>query len=177
MSNCMGKASYALKIQAVLMRQSGKGINAICRELGIQYPTLILWLALYEKGGEKALSDDAPVPQKSVEEKVAIVEDILNNNLSLNGAVVKYMLCRTCLKTWIKAYKAYGPSGLERKHKYKPMSKKKREYTTDELDELTELRRRNEWLEAENAMLKKAKALVEAKRAQQRANGQESSKN
>ena len=173
----MGKASYALKIQAVLMRQSGKGINAICRELGIQYPTLILWLALYEKGGEKALSDDAPVPQKSVEEKVAIVEDILNNNLSLNGAVVKYMLCRTCLKTWIKAYKAYGPSGLERKHKYKPMSKKKREYTTDELDELTELRRRNEWLEAENAMLKKAKALVEAKRAQQRANGQESSKN
>ena len=155
MSNCMGKASYALKIQAVLMRQSGKGINAICRELGIQYPTLILWLALYEKGGEKALSDDAPVPQKSVEEKVAIVEDILNNNLSLNGAVVKYMLCRTCLKTWIKAYKAYGPSGLERKHKYKPMSKKKREYTTDELDELTELRRRNEWLEAENAMLKK----------------------
>ena len=159
------------------MRQSGKGINAICRELGIQYPTLILWLALYEKGGEKALSDDAPVPQKSVEEKVAIVEDILNNNLSLNGAVVKYMLCRTCLKTWIKAYKAYVPSGLERKHKYKPMSKKKREYTTDELDELTELRRRNEWLEAENAMLKKAKALVEAKRAQQRANGQESSKN
>ena len=157
------------------MRQSGKGINAICRELGIQYPTLILWLALYEKGGEKALSDDAPIPQKSVEEKVAIVEDILNNNLSLNGAVVKYMLCRTCLKTWIKAYKAYGPSGLERKRK--PMSKKKREYTPAELDELTELRRRNEWLEAENAMLKKAKALVEARRAQQRAIGQESSKN
>lgn len=54
---------------------------------------------------------------------------------------------------------------------------KKREYTPEELDELAELRRRNEWLEAENAMLKKAKALVEAKRAQQRANGQESSKN
>ena len=57
------------------------------------------------------------------------------------------------------------------------MARKKREYTQDKLDELTELRRRNEWLEAENAMLKKAKALVEAKRAQQLANGQESSKN
>ena len=157
------------------MRQSGKGIRTICRELGISYTSLILWLSLYENGGEKALSDDIPVPQKSVEEKIAIVEDILNNNLSLNGAVVKYTLCRTCLKTWIKAYKAYGPSGLERKHK--PMSKKKREYTPDELDELAELRRRNEWLEAENAMLKKAKALVEAKRAQHRANGQELSKN
>ena len=171
----MGKANYALKIQAVLMRRSGKGIRTICRELGISYTSLILWLSLYETGGEKALSNDVPVPQKSVEEKIAIVEDILNNNLSLNGAVVKYTLCRTCLKTWIKAYKSYGPSGLERKHK--PMSKKKREYTPDELGELAELRRRNEWLEAENAMLKKAKALVEAKRAQQRANGQESSKN
>ena len=159
------------------MRQSGKGIKTICRELGVSYTSLILWLALYENGGEQALSDDAPVPQKSVEEKIAIVEDILNNNLSLNGAVVKYMLCRTCIKTWIKAYKADGPSGLERKRNYKPMSKKKRGYTPDELDVLTELRRRNEWLEAENAMLKKAKALVEAKRAQQRANGQESSKN
>ena len=157
------------------MRQSGKGIRTICRELGISYTSLILWLSLYENGGEKALSDDVPVPRKSVEEKIAIVEDILNNNLSLNGAVVKYTLCRTCLKTWIKAYKAHGPSGLEMKRK--PMSKKKREYTPDELDELAELRRRNEWLEAENAMLKKAKALVEAKRAQQRANGQELSKN
>ena len=171
----MGKASYSLKIQAVLMRESGKSINSICRELGIRYTSLILWLSLYKSGGEAALSDAVPVPQKSVEEKISIVEDILNNNLSLNGAVVKYTLCRTCLKTWIKAYKAYGPSGLERKRK--PMSKKKREYTPEEVDELTELRRRNEWLEAENAMLKKAKALVEAKRAQQRANGQESSKN
>jgi transposase-like protein len=177
MSNDMGKASYTLKIQAVLMRESGKSIRSICRELGIQYTSLILWLSLYKNGGERSLSDDAPIPQKSIEEKISIVEDILNNNLSLNGAVVKHMLSKTCLKTWIKAYKEYGPSGLERKHKHQPMSKKKREYSPEELDELTELRRRNEWLEAENAMLKKAKALVEAKRAQQRANGQESSKN
>ena len=156
------------------MRESGKGIKAICRELGIQYTSLILWLSLYRNGGEKALADDIPTPHKTVEEKIAIVEDILNNNLTLNGAVVKYMLSKTCIKSWIKVYKSNGPSGLERKHK--PMSKKKREYTREELDELTELRRRNEWLEAENAMLKKAKALVEAKRARQRANGQESSK-
>ena len=177
MFNDTGKANYALKIQAVLMRESGKSINSICRELKIQYTSLILWLSLYKHGGEKALSDDIPVPQKSVEEKISIVEDILNNNLSLNGAVVKYMLSRTILKTWIKAYKEDGSSGLERKRKHQPMSKKKREYTPEELDELTELRRRNEWLEAENAMLKKAKALVEAKRAQLRASGQESSKN
>ena len=173
----MGKASYSLKIQAVLMRESGKSINSICRDLGIQYTSLILWLSLYKSGGEAALSDAAPVPQKSVEEKISIVEDILNNSLTLNGAVVKYMLSRTCLKSWIKAYKDEGPSGLERRRNSEPMSKKKREYTPEEVDELTELRRRNEWLEAENAMLKKAKALVEAKRAQQRANGQESSKN
>ena len=70
MSNDMGKASYTLKIQAVLMRESGKSIRSICRELGIQYTSLILWLSLYKNGGERALSDDAPIPQKSIEEKI-----------------------------------------------------------------------------------------------------------
>lgn len=95
------------------MRESGKSINSICRKLGTQYTSLILWLSLYKSGGEAALSDAVPVPQKSVEEKISIVEDILNDSLTLNGAVVKYMLSKTCLKNWIKAYKEEGPSGLE----------------------------------------------------------------
>ena len=57
------------------------------------------------------------------------------------------------------------------------MSKKKRIYTEDELDELEQLRRRNEWLEAENALLKKVRALVEEKEARLRATGQKPSKN
>ncbi|MBR5301100.1 MAG: transposase [Bacteroidales bacterium] len=53
----MGKASYSLKIQAVLMRESGKSINSICRELGVQYTSLILWLSLYKSDGAAAGSE------------------------------------------------------------------------------------------------------------------------
>ena len=50
-------------------------------------------------------------------------------------------------------------------------------YTDEELDELEQLRRRNEWLETENALLKKVRALVEEKEARLRATGQKPSKN
>ena len=53
----------------------------------------------------------------------------------------------------------------------------KKNYTVEELDELEQLRLRNEWLEAENALLKKVKALVEAREARQREIGQKPSKN
>ena len=55
--------------------------------------------------------------------------------------------------------------------------KKKRQLTESELDELEMLRKRNEYLEAENALLKKVKALVEEREARLRAIGRGPSKN
>jgi hypothetical protein len=54
--------------------------------------------------------------------------------------------------------------------------KKKRQRTESELDELEMLRKRNEYLEAENALLKKVKALVEEREARLREIGQKPSK-
>jgi cell division protein FtsB len=55
--------------------------------------------------------------------------------------------------------------------------RKKRQRTEAELDELEKLRKRNEYLEAENALLKKVKALVEEREARLRAIGRGPSKN
>ena len=168
---------YQVKVQAVLMHRSGVSMYQICRELRVSYQSLHLWIAIYKEEGEQGLRNSFN-SQKSASEKLCIIEDVLNNELSLMAASKKYRVTREAIRQWINAYRIHGVSGLHRKNKAgKDMAKKKREYTPEEIDELTELRRRNEWLEAENAMLKKAKALVEAKRAQQRANGQESSKN
>ena len=168
---------YQLKARSVLMRKSGVSIRKICKELRIPYSSLYLWVAIYDTLGEEGLRKSY-VPQKSPTEKLQIVEDVLNNKLSLNAASVKYLICSATIAAWVKAYRRFGACGLHRKNGAQhTMARKKRDYSPEELNELTELRRRNEWLEAENAMLKKAKALVEAKRAQQRANGQESSKN
>ena len=177
MSTVMKDDKFQLKARAVLMRKSGVSITKICKELRIPYSSLYLWVAIYDALGEEGLHKSYE-PQKSPAEKLHIVEDVLNNKLSLNAASIKYLISSVTIKSWIKAYQRSGANGLRRKNgAQQSMARKKREYTPEELDELAELRRRNEWLEAENAMLKKAKALVEAKRAQQRANGQESSKN
>lgn len=159
------------------MRESGLSIRKICKELGVHSASLTLWNAIYKAKGAEGLCKTYKA-QKSAAEKLLIVQDILNNGLSLTSASEKYLVAMDTVKVWIKAYQMHGAGGLCRKNEAgKVMVKKKRIYTREELDELEQLRRRNEWLEAENAMLKKAKALVEAKRAQQRANGQESSKN
>ena len=177
MSNRMGKGDYSLKIRAVLMRAEGKSYRVISKALGVSVNSIGVWYAQFLKYGEKGLYSQGSVRQKSPKEKEEIIHEIENNGLSLTEASQKYFLTCQTLRSWLSSYSQDGIQGLERKNKLRDMPKKKQKYSTEELDELTELRRRNEWLEAENAMLKKAKALVEAKRAQQRANGQESSKN
>ena len=159
------------------MRAEGKSYRVISKTLGVSVNSIGVWYAQFQKYGEKGLYSQGVVKQRSPEEKAEIIQEIENKGLSLTEASQKYLLTCDTIRSWMTSYKKSGMQGLERKNKFKGMPKKKREYSLEELDELTELRRRNEWLEAENAMLKKAKALVEAKRAQQRANGQESSKN
>ena len=75
----------------------------------------------------------------------------------------------------MKLYKEFGETGLYRRNSTKEM-RKKRQRTEAELDELEMLRKRNEYLEAENALLKKVKALVEEREARLREIGRKPSK-
>lgn len=74
----------------------------------------------------------------------------------------------------MKAYRSKGEEGIATK---RDMERKKRQTSKEYLDELEELRQRNEYLEAENALLKKVKALVEERESRLRAIGRKSSKN
>ena len=74
----------------------------------------------------------------------------------------------------LKAYRSKGEEGIATK---RDMERKKRQTSKEYLDELEELRQRNEYLEAENALLKKVKALVEERESRLRAIGRKSSKN
>lgn len=155
------------------MLEEGRSASSICKELKVSLNSLRLWYQLYIRGGELNL---LPVQRRTYDEKCVIVTDIVKNNLPLMSASVKYGHRPDVLKRWVNAYKSHGYDGLQRKNAHS-MSKKKRIYTADELDELEQLRRRNEWLEAENALLKKVRALVEEKEARLRATGQKPSKN
>ena len=169
----MKESKYPIKVIAVRLLKEGRSMNSICKEFNVSPNSLRVWYQLYIQGGELNLLS---IRRRSFDEKCVIVEDIVKNNLSLKSASAKYGLRPDTLKSWVEAYKLKGSEGLQRKNAH-GMPKKKRMYTEEELDELEKLRRRNEWLEAENALLKKVRALVEEKETRLRATGQKPSKN
>ena len=169
----MKESKYPIKVAAVHLLEEGRSASSICKELNVSLNSLRVWHQLYKQGGEHSL---LAVRRRTFDEKCVIVEDIVENKLPLMSASAKYGLRADTLKSWVDAYNLHGSKGLQRKNSHS-MSKKRYKYTTDELDELEQLRRRNEWLEAENALLKKVRALVEEKEARLRATGQKPSKN
>ena len=111
-------------------------------------------------------------PHLDPERKMAILREIEEKCVTLSEASLKYDLPPQTIRRWRKAYEQAGAAGLSRPIRMK----KKSQRTEAELDELEMLRKRNEYLEAENALLKKVKALVEEREARLRAIGQKPSK-
>ena len=172
----MKNVKYPIKVAAVRMLAAGKSASQVCKELHVGPNSLRLWSQQYKLGGELGLLQKQHSNQKSHAERLMMIEDIVNNELSLTSASIKYEVAHETLRRWYISYRSLGSEGLRRKNE-STMSKKKRTYTEEEMDELTQLRLRNEWLEAENALLKKVRALVEEKEARLRATGQKPSKN
>ena len=114
-------------------------------------------------------------PHLSLEKKLEIVREVDQKQLSLSEVALKHLVPGCSLARWVKAYHQSGAAGLARKGASDRM-KKKRQRTEAELDELEMLRKRNEYLEAENALLKKVKALVEEREARLREIGRKPSK-
>ena len=168
--------NYPKYVQAARMLKDGKTANYVCSRLKIHRMTLKLIYQRYQNGGELALLQPRYLPRTSEDKKVEIVEDIIKNGVSLSTASLKYNLPYESIRRWVCRYRQYGVSGFIRRGSQGVM-KKKRQLTESELDELEMLRKRNEYLEAENALLKKVKALVEEREARLRAIGRGPSKN
>ena len=168
----MKKHTYPEEVAAMRMLSDGIPFNRVEKETGIYHYRLYRLWYKYQKGGEIALMESRP--SISYEEKVAIVESIVQKNVSLTSVSTERDIDYSVLKRWVKMYKESGPEALHN-GRDKAMAKKKA-YTEAQLDELEALRRRNEYLEAENALLKKVKALVEEREARLRATGRKPSK-
>jgi transposase len=162
----MKKNYYPEKVAAVKRLLSGESFNSVSKDTGIKHCNLKLLLSKYQKHGELSLLDSKSYPQHTFEAKKDIIEDIENNHLTLLEASLKYDIYLITIKRWLKSYYINGLEAFQDKRIMK--HKKKRVYNKKELDELSELRKRNEYLEAENALLKKVKALVEAREVQLR---------
>lgn len=166
--------SFPKYVQAMHLMDAGESVNYICKLLRMTPNSLYLARQRYIAGGEMALSRPGYLPHLDPKRKWEILQDIEKNSLPLSVASLKYGILRSTIRSWQHAYQRAGLTGLGRPKRMKQNPKRTR--TEAELDELEVLRRRNEYLEAENALLKKVKALVEEREARLREIGRKPSK-
>ena len=140
------------------------------------------WVRFYDSLGEKGLEHGRPT--LDVYQRLELIQRVENGE-SYRSVALSAGIDHGLLIKWHKIYRESGIDGLQslkkgRKPKGPDMSKddKGRQLTKSEKEELILLRKQNEYLKAENAYLKKLRALIVQKKAESslKAKRQESSK-
>lgn len=132
---------------------------------GVAYQTIRIWVKHYENEGIKGLT----IKNKtySGEFRVYVVEYMREHNLSLVQTAIHFSLPdHTRVRMWNKIYDEKGPQYLMEEHrgrtKMKIKKEKKNPQNTNNSTE-KELLKKIEYLETENAYLKKLNALIQEK--------------
>lgn len=139
----------------------GTPVRELARKYNIPaHETVRKWIIKYTKG--KGLKTYSPKPEVYTmksgkvthDEKIKIVKACLANNLSYKEAAEKYRVSYNNVYSWVQKYKEHGPDGLiDGRGRGKPG---KIQTDEDKLrTEIAALKARNEYLETENAALKK----------------------
>ena len=180
MSKKYKKHGYAERLKYMHMLENGYSAKYIHKHYGINELLLSQLWAKYQYEGSSGL-----IKKKNIKAdyafKVKVVRDIEENHLTLVEASLKYNGSDSQLYQWrkIAANQGYDALAITRPRGRPPKNdmgrpKKKK---PEEMTELERLRYENECLRAENALLKKVKALVEAREARLKEIGRKPSKN
>lgn len=180
MSKKRKKHGYAERLKYMHMLENGLSINYIHIHYGISEQLLSSLWVLYQSKGPSGLIKKNNI-KADYAFKVQVLSDIEENHLTLVEASLKYNVCSSRISAWKKIARVNGyealaitrPRGRPPKNDMGRPKKKKPE----EMTELERLRYENECLRAENALLKKVKALVEAREARLKEIGRKPSKN
>ena len=162
------------------MLENGCSKNYIHTHYGIDNALLGHLWTRYQSEGPSGLLKKRNV-KADYAFKLQVVRDIEENHLTLVEASLKYNVSSSQIRVWQKIARTQGydalaitrPRGRPPKNDMGRPRKKKPE----EMTELERLRYENECLRAENALLKKVKALVEAREARLKEIGRKPSKN
>ena len=180
MSKKYKKHGYAERLKYMHMLENGCSINYIHTHYGIDDAQLGHLWTRYQSEGPSGLLKKRNV-KADYAFKLQVVRDIEENHLTLVEASLKYNVSSSQIRVWQKIARTQGydalaitrPRGRPPKNDMGRPRKKKPE----EMTELERLRYENECLRAENALLKKVKALVEAREARLKEIGRKPSKN
>ncbi len=161
----MVKYTNAFKIHVAERYLEGNdGITTIGKEFGVDRKNVHQWARLYERWGETIF--DPCYTAHSQTFKLRVLNDMAENGLSLIDAALKYRLSSPgMIAGWRSTYAREGPKGLAAKPKGRAPMPRKKKQEPKEMTEFERLKERVEFLEMENAALKKLKALVQEEEA------------
>ena len=154
------KHTYEERLLAVEKCLSGIAPKTVARQMGIEPNDVRVWFARYQAEGPIGLLK-CPMKHADFAEKCKIVCEYTEKGVPLHKICAEYHVGRTAVQRWSAMYRKGGYDALR---DIKPIGKghlgmgrpKKKEPVT----ELEKLQRENELLRAENAYLKKLRALV-----------------
>lgn len=166
------KYSIKQKQSVVLSILSGRlSIKGAARELGCHKSGIQRWLSQYKQAGKKGFKfrngyyDD--------QFKLQVVRYHLKKGLSLKQTAIDFKIPNEgVISRWLKEYECLGASGLANKprgRKRTIMAKKTRKKMDTSADpaaqKLAEMQKELDYLRAENAFLKKLRALIQQEEA------------
>ncbi|MFV5693002.1 transposase [Flavobacterium sp. LT1R49] len=166
------KYNYEFKLRCVeeVLRKP-RSVNSVAYENSIASSNLNRWIKFYIEFGNEGLSPRQKNKNYSVNFKLKVLQAIENKSISLSKACLTFNIPReSTITSWQRKYEIEGITGLQLKPKGRPVTmnfKRKKRKTDKTLTREEELLRELEYLRAENEILKKYNALVQAEQANQ----------
>jgi transposase len=163
------KYDYEFKVRCVQEAlKNYDSVTAIAKENSISRTNLRKWISFYQKYGNEGLLDKKN-QSYSVDFKLTVLNTIEEKCISLNDACLIFNIPSQCtILNWQRKYCKEGYSGLLKSQgRPQSMNKRAKKKSTKPLTREEELLLENESLRAENDLLKKLQALIQAEEAEQ----------
>ena len=146
------------RVSAVDLFESGFGYRAVSSRLDVKVRAVKALEERFKIWGRAALERKPTKQVYSFEFKMAVVQQVLEgDSTTADLAHMHKISSPTLLRRWVQLYREQGEEGLRLQPKGRPKSVPGT--PSVEVSELEKLRRENERLAAENAYLKKVRAL------------------
>lgn len=158
----MAKYDYAFKLTVVKAYLNDEGgYVALAKRFNIASDrTVAVWVNMYRAFGDKALKKRFKNKSYPVQFKLDVLNYKLRTGKSYQNVAIAFGMTEpSIIVNWYKAWVQDGIDGLSRPKGRPFMSKKKLNQNRKKLTREEELEKENELLRAENAYLKKLRAL------------------
>lgn len=165
------KYNYEFKLHCVEeVIKKYRSAESVANEYGFSESSLIRWISFYQKFGSQGL-EARGYQCYSAAFKLKVLQAIKRKSLSLSEACLSFNIPNgSVIFSWQKRFEKLGYAGLEDKPKGRPKSmtyKRAKKKSNKPLTREEELLLEIESLRAENALLKKLQALIQAEEAEQ----------